>query len=223
MATIIKSGSSEARLSGTHVNRADFRFEDFEAKAEQYLDQVRSEAAGIIQDAHQQAAQIRQAAEAAGRQSAMEAAERVLDEKVGQRLQTLLPALQQAVRGIEDSRHDWIRNWERGTLRLATGIASRIVRRQIEIDPTLPLEWIQEALSLAAGSGVIRLHLHPSDAESLGGNVDAMLADVGKLGTCEVVQDANVAIGGCRVTTEFGEIDQQLETQFARIEEELLG
>jgi len=35
------------------------------------------------------------------------------------------------------------------------------------------------------------------------------------------VADPDITPGGCRVDTQFGSIDQQLETQLARIEEEL--
>jgi len=41
------------------------------------------------------------------------------------------------------------------------------------------------------------------------------------LGDADVTPDATIAQGGCRVETRFGTIDQQIETQLQRIEEEL--
>ena len=43
------------------------------------------------------------------------------------------------------------------------------------------------------------------------------------LGALHVVADQNVTPGGCRLETEFGSLDQQLEAQLARITEELLS
>ena len=43
------------------------------------------------------------------------------------------------------------------------------------------------------------------------------------LGDAEVVADATIERGGCRVETRFGTIDQQFESQLKRIEEELTG
>ncbi|MFQ5550985.1 MAG: FliH/SctL family protein [Gemmatimonadales bacterium] len=40
-------------------------------------------------------------------------------------------------------------------------------------------------------------------------------------GAIDIVADSAVSPGGCFVETEFGNIDQQFETQLARIEEEL--
>ena len=47
--------------------------------------------------------------------------------------------------------------------------------------------------------------------------IDAMSS----LGDAEVTPDAAVSQGGCRVETRFGTIDQQIESQLQRIEEEL--
>ena len=55
----------------------------------------------------------------------------------------------------------------------------------------------------------------------LGGQVRAMLAAMSALGGAEVTPDAAISQGGCRVQTRFGAIDQQIESQLKRIEEEL--
>ena len=41
------------------------------------------------------------------------------------------------------------------------------------------------------------------------------------LGEPQIVADATVSPGGCRVETRFGSIDQTFEAQLARVEEEL--
>ena len=43
------------------------------------------------------------------------------------------------------------------------------------------------------------------------------------LGDAEVIADAAIGQGGCRVETRFGTIDQQFESQLKRIAEELIG
>jgi flagellar biosynthesis/type III secretory pathway protein FliH len=42
-----------------------------------------------------------------------------------------------------------------------------------------------------------------------------------KLGPVQLVSDETITRGGCRVHTEFGVIDQQIESQLQRIEAEL--
>ena len=43
------------------------------------------------------------------------------------------------------------------------------------------------------------------------------------LGETQIVADAAISPGGCRVETRFGAIDQTFEAQLARVEEELDG
>ena len=47
------------------------------------------------------------------------------------------------------------------------------------------------------------------------------LAPKRTLTTAEIVADPAITLGGCRVETRFGIIDQQFEAQLKRIEEEL--
>src|SRR3954453_2532340 len=94
MATIIRKDSPREMPSGRAVQPVAFSFSDMRGQANDYLGTVRSEAAKIVQLAHHQAEQIRRQAEAAGRKAAEAAIERVLDERVGKRMETLLPALE---------------------------------------------------------------------------------------------------------------------------------
>ena len=67
----------------------------------------------------------------------------------------------------------------------------------------------------------MRLHLNPADREALGDRVQQIANRMAKLGHVQLVSDSTVARGGCRVHTEFGDVDQQIESQLARIAAEL--
>jgi flagellar assembly protein FliH len=67
------------------------------------------------------------------------------------------------------------------------------------------------------------LHLHPDDHQSLGGQVRAIIGAISGMGKAEIIPDPAIHRGGCRVETRFGTIDQQIESQLKRIEEELIG
>ena len=55
MATIIKATSESPQPSGQDVRQVAFNFSDMSHQANSYLDEVRSQAAGIIADAKQEA------------------------------------------------------------------------------------------------------------------------------------------------------------------------
>src|SRR3954467_184003 len=112
MATIIRKDSPREAPSGTAVHPVAFSFADMRGQANDYLGTVRAEAAKIVQQAHQQAEQVRRQAETAGRKAAEAASERVLDERVGTRMQTLLPALEKVMSEINNTKAELLNHWE---------------------------------------------------------------------------------------------------------------
>jgi flagellar assembly protein FliH len=216
MSTIIKAAGPIRTSDGM-----SFNFDDVTVKAGDYLEQVRGEAAKIIAQAEQQAAAIRKRSEEEGKQAAMKAAERILDEKVGKQMVTLMPALKQAVAGIEEAKQAWLMHWEQAAVHVAAAIAGRVMRRQLERTPEITLTLVKEALELAAGSTEMQIQLNPDDYATLGQQVERLAAELSRAAEVQVVSDAKITRGGCRIQTRFGVIDQQFETQLARIEEEL--
>jgi len=221
MATIIRKDSVHEEPAGRAAQAVSFSFADMRGKADDYLGTVRTEAAKIVQQAHQQAEQVRRQAEVAGRKAAEAAVERILDEKVAKRMQTLLPALEQVVREINDLKGALLVEWENSALKVASAMAERIIGREAAFDPKISLETIREALRLAAGATEIRLYINPMDYTNLGSQVQRVAASLAKLSPNEIVADSTITPGGCRVETKHGEIDLQVRSQLKRIEEEL--
>ncbi|MEX2315920.1 MAG: FliH/SctL family protein [Pirellulales bacterium] len=221
MATIIRKDNVRESHSGPSIQPIAFSFGDMRGRAGDYLETVRGEAAKIVQEAHQQAEKIRRQAEAAGRKAGESAVDRMLEEKIAKRMETLLPALERTAAQLDDAKGELLRQWERSAVRVATAMAARIIRRELARQPEIALDIIAEALRLATGTGQITLHVNPTDYEHLGKQIERLAETLGHIAPAHIVADAEVSPGGCRVTTTFGEIDQQIEAQLRRIEEDL--
>ncbi len=217
MSTIIKA--ADHRSTGQTVA---FNFDDMAAKASQYLDQVRAEAAKILAEARQEAARLKQQADAEGRREGTDAVEQMVERQLGRQLATLRPALEQAVQEIHHAKQAWLRQWERGAVHLAAAIAARVIRRELSHAPEITVALVREALELAAGSAQLTIRLSPADHASLDGQVQMVVRELAPLAQTELIADPQITAGGCRVETRFGVIDQQFESQLARIEEELV-
>lgn len=221
MATIIRKDGTRESPARRAVQPVAFSFADMRGQADNYLETVRSEAAKIVQQAHRDAEKIRREAEVAGRKAAEAAAERVLDEKVSKRMTTIIPALEQLVKQINDAKGELQSHWERSALQVSTAIAARIIRRELKHDPQIAVVSIAEALRLAAGTAEIKLRLNPTDYENLGPQIERLAATLCQLSPNQIVADDTITAGGCRVETRFGTVDQQIEAQLRRIEEDL--
>ena len=212
MPTIIRATDRNTATTGVAFN-----FDDMAGQAKIYLDQVRTDAAKIIIQAEQQAAAVRARAQAEGRQAAL--AE--VDQMIGRQLSTVIPALRQAILDIDETKQEWLAQWETAGIHLAAEIAKRLIRGELTRQPEIPLTLIREALQLAANSGSLRLLLNPDDHRALQSQVQLLVREMSGLGETQILADASVSPGGCRVETCFGSIDQTFEAQLARVEEEL--
>lgn len=212
MPTIIRPGEHHRSTQA-----ATFNFEDLARQAKQYLDQVRAEAGKIIAQAQTEAVQIRKQAEIDGRRAAMEAQQQI----VAAQLADVLPALRQAIAQIEQSKDGWLRHWEQAAVEVAAAIAARVVRGELTRRPEVPVGLVREALQLAAGNTRVRIALAPADHQRIAEQVQSLVEEMAGLTAAEIVPDPGVSPGGCRVETQFGVIDQQIESQLKRIVEEL--
>ena len=205
---------------GRGIEPVAFNFDDMAVKANSYLDGVRQQASQVVNRAQQQAEQTRQRIEEESRQRGYADGQReiqqLVERKLGEQLATLLPALAATIQDIQHAKQTWLTHWERAAVQLATAIAERIIRREVEHKPEIPLELVRESLELAAGSSTLRVLLNPKDHETLQPKAQALVRDMTGLGACEIVPDPNVTPGGCRVETAFGTIDQQIEAQLQR-------
>jgi len=221
MATIIRQHDSVEARSGHTVRPVAFNFEDMNDRANEYLETVRQESAKIVQQAHQQAEQVRRQAEIAGRAAAEETAQRIFDEQMAEQLKSLFAALDRVVAETNEAKAEWLHRWEQTALAVAAAMAERIIRRELEREPEISLEWIREALQMAAGAADVTLRLNPADHTLLGGRAKQLAQSLSGLATTNIVSDPVVSPGGCVVQTRLGRIDQQIESQLARIQEEL--
>ena len=212
-----KEGNADS-VSESHVA---FNFDDIGKQAEDYLQNVRTQADDLIEQAKQRA----KAAEDDARQEAWTEALKKLDatveERTQQRLAETIPVLEKSIEEIRKKLDHWREQWEQKALNLATGIAEKIIQSELHNRPEIVLNQVRGALSLTSPKQQLELKLNPLDLEIIGSSMDQLLTSLGRIGNTAIVPDENIERGGCLVLTEFGVIDNQIRSQLDRIEAEL--
>ena len=219
MAGIIKAG--ELHQGGKAARHVEFNFNDMSDRANEYLSTVKQQAAHIVNSAREQAKGIKSEAQQQGHQAAAQAAVQAAEAAIEDQWRQLLPALHAAIEEVQRLKSCWLQQWERNAVQLAVAIAERIIRRELQQQPEISTAWIREALELAAGSHRVKLQLNPADFQTLTERMGDIAAEFENLAPTDIVAHDEVRPGGCRVVTEYGQIEQQLETQLDRIREEL--
>ncbi len=212
MTSIIRA--TERSRATRHVA---FNFEDMAVRANQYLDDIRTEGRKIVAQARQEAVAIKEQARSEGYQDG----QRQVIEIIRRELGSVLPAIHRAIEDVQHARQAWLAHWEATAVHVAAAIARRILRREISDTPAFAAGQLRAALELAAGSSHLRIRLNPADHAAMKGQADVLTKELAPLAAAEIIPDPDITPGGCRVETNFGVIDQQIESQLGRIEEEL--
>jgi flagellar assembly protein FliH len=109
---------------------------------------------------------------------------------------------------------------EKELVRLAIGIATQIIRREIKLDPGQVIAAVREAIKvLPLSSQKISLHLHPEDAELVRSALS--LDEISP--AWRIVEDPLITRGGCKVDTEVSHIDATVENRLAAVIATLFG
>jgi len=103
---------------------------------------------------------------------------------------------------------------------LAISIARKLIRREIKTDPGQIVAVVRETVSaLPAGMQNIRVFMNPDDATVLRESMN--LAEGEQPWT--IVEDPLLSKGGCKVLTDFSEVDASVEARLSGIIARLLG
>jgi flagellar assembly protein FliH len=224
----------KARSQRTPGSASAFNFDDLRRQCDDYVAQARKQSEQLFVRAAAQADELRRQAHveglAAGQREAVAAAQNTIETRANEiaaaqtheRLKSLLPALEDAVQNLRLERDRWLATWEAAAVAVSAAIAEKIVRHELARQPELSVAMIREALMLAAGQPHLRLRLHKQDLALLQSCGQEVLGQLATVGEAECIEDATISPGGCVIETRHGVIDARLETQIARITEELL-
>jgi flagellar assembly protein FliH len=140
-------------------------------------------------------------------------------EAAGQRGEAMLRRLTETLEELTVVRDRMIHQTERQMVELSLAIARRIVNREVAIDRDLLIAMARVALDRLGEAAHITVRLHPEDFAVTGAAQAAQLAG----SNVEVVADARIARGGCRIDSDLGVLDAGIESQLQEVARALLG
>jgi len=111
-------------------------------------------------------------------------------------------------------------------LRLALGMAEKIVGRAVDLAPELVADIAEQALAASrARTGKVTLRLHPDDLPALAtdGPRRRLLGRLRAGAELLLVADPSVGRHGCVVETPAGRLDARIQTQLDALERALAG
>jgi flagellar assembly protein FliH len=194
------------------------------------VEQVAVKARALVDDAEQRATALLTEAHERAKQLIEDAANRAADlvEVIGKRAhdEGFVAGTDQANREMSDmmttmrnlvdmarvERHKLIESAEPELVRLAVGLAERILHQQIALDRGVVIEMAKVAIGRLVDRESVTVRVNPADLERMRQHRDEFLnsSDIKHL---RIIEDQRVDRGGVLVETDGGTIDARISTQ----------
>ena len=116
-------------------------------------------------------------------------------------------------------RNEMIRHTEKQMVQLALAVARRVVHREVSLDPQVLITMMRVALERVSDAARVTVRLNPVDHQS----VTAALDGTATSDQVTLAADGRVPRAGCRVETEYGDVDAGVDAQIQEIARALLG
>jgi flagellar assembly protein FliH len=209
---------------------------DLRRQGQRLIDVARAEAVRIEQDAQADRAQIIEGADKIGFEQGYargleEGRKAGTEQGIAQALAQAAPELQRlstgwaaALDGFIQTRERFLAEGQQDVVRLAAMIATKVCKRQVELDPMIVAVQMAEVLALVLRPTRLHVTCHPDDRELLTRAIPTLAARTQHSVTVELVDDPALARGSCvaRLAEGGGQIDASIDTQLQRIVDALL-
>jgi flagellar assembly protein FliH len=202
-------------------------FDALQSEAEAIIDGAQRDAEALLTDAHARARAMiddagaraemiaenaRRAAHEAGHSAGTQAAEREMSE--------MLATMRNLIEMARAERHKIIESAEPELVKLAMGIAERVLHQQIALDRNVVVEMAKVAISRLIDRDTVTVRVNPADLERMREHREDVLA-MGDVKNVRIIEDQRVDRGGVVVETDAGSVDARVHTQLAEVKKVL--
>ncbi|MDQ6925812.1 MAG: FliH/SctL family protein, partial [Candidatus Eremiobacteraeota bacterium] len=161
-----------------------------------------------IEDAAARADTIAQDARRGGHDEGFEAGRAAADAEMNDMLVTMRGLLEMA----RVERHKLIDEAEPELVRLALGIAERVLHQNVALDRGVVVEMAKTAIARLIERDSVTVRVNPADLERMREHRDELMA-LGDIRNLRLLEDKRVDRGGVVVETDAGTIDARIGTQ----------
>ena len=200
----------ETKIDIFNLDNIDFKQRQERRKGDRRRGFRRIDDRNLISRAREEAQSIKESAAKEGYADGMAQAKADIEE-----VKNTLGAFFNAKQEVFDAVSPYI-------LEMSVDIAKKIIKRELDQDPSIILDNIQELLKkLSKEETKITLKVNPIQVSLIKSEIPDIMSNVGINAKIMVVPDEDVMEGGCLLTTTNGVIDATIETQLSVISEAL--
>ena len=200
----------EDKIDIFNLDNIDFKQRHERRKGDRRRGFRRIDDRNLISRAREQAQSIKESAAKEGYQDGLKQAKADIDE------------VKNTILGFMNAKQEVLDTVTPYLLEMSVDIAKKIIKRELEQDPSIILDNIQKLLkTLSKEETKITLKVNPIQVSLIKTEIPEMMNNAGLDAKIMIVPDEGIMEGGCLVTTSNGVIDATIETQLSVISEAL--
>ena len=206
---------------------------DIRGQAEAILDAAHADAARVTREARIDAEHVNKGASQAGHEEGhaqglkagfeegLEAGQKegfdAAQATHSAELASLNDAWREALNEWQAQREMQCEEGRRDLLRLALGIAERIVMSMPKHDAEVAQRQVDTSIALLLDRTELRIRVNPADTAMLEEHLPMMLEAMNGASKASIESDESISRGGCIISTPDGDVDARLEGQLSHI------
>ncbi len=214
-----EGGILDAPLAPPEPEAPAFDTEAVRAEAQALLDEAARNAEELLADAHQRARALVEDAAARADAIAQDARAKGHAEGFGtgraqaeREMDDMLATMRELLEMARLERRKLLEDAEPEVVRLALGIAERVLHQQVALDRGVVVQMAKTAIARLIERDSVTVRVSPADLERMREHREDLVA-IGDIRNLRVVEDQRVGRGGVVVETEAGTIDARIATQ----------
>ena len=130
-----------------------------------------------------------------------------------ERFDQVIDALGLALEDVSQLRERLLRDSRADMVRLVMAIARQVIHVEVSVNRDTVLSTIDRALQSAVRADAYQINVHPDDLLQATEKKPLFLASISSLKNISFQANAAVALGGCLVESELGEVDATIDSQ----------
>lgn len=127
--------------------------------------------------------------------------------------------IQLIIKAFTDNTIDAINDFEHSLVKLSIKIAEKVIKKKIEDEDDVVISVVRNALKTVKDSSEITVLLNPNDLEILSQYEELVSYENRKI---KFLTDEGIESGGCKIHSDWGVIDAQIDTQLEEIYTQLV-
>lgn len=198
--------------------------EDINLKAEEIMQDAREKSERLISSAIEEAERIKKDAyEMSSRKGYMDGQKKGTEDGLKQ----VEGIRQEALNVLEEAHRvsrQYIQEQKGEIIGLALSIAEKIIHYQADVNDSVITNIVNNAILSAVAKEQILIRVNPMDYAILDCRRDELLKSAGDDRIIiSIIRDNDIKRGGCRIDTGISTVDAEIDSQFEKIKEALMG